>query len=401
MDIKRVVKTPNISFHRILLNLEKSEGSYAYDENTGKKYLDFFGMYSSLPLGYNHPVFSSKEYIDDILRVSSLKVTNCEMATPEFNRFVERFSNFSISRDFSCLHFSCTGALAVENAIKTCIFHKKTKRDGEFLPLSFRNSFHGITSYGNFLTDRSGNVKNRLSGFYDLEWPKIFIEEVHELESHLKSGKIACVILEPIQCTFGDIEIPRKVLDRIRELTLAYDVPLIFDEVQTGFCSTGDVWYHNRLGWAPDLVVFGKKSQVSGFFANESFSQIFESQNAGRLCVTFDGDLTDMVRCYHIMGKIQENNFKILENVKSFGIKIKEELMKISQIKNVRGDGVLIGFDLDTREKRDNFVQRLRERGMICNTAADRSIRMRPSLAVTNEDLNTAINIISESVDAI
>jgi len=397
----REIKTADISFHRIQLDLEKSEGSYIFDNITQRKYLDFFGMYSSLPLGYNHPSFLTKEFEQDMIRVSRVKVSNCEMRTPEFNRFVDNFSRFAIPRSFASVHFSCTGALAVEHAIKSCLFHKmRQEKNSNFVSVSFLNSFHGITSYGNFLTDRCGNVKKRLQDCPNIGWPKVDISDLRSLEKILREENVSSVILEPIQCTFGDIVVPVETLNEIRFLTEKYKVPLIFDEVQTGFCSTGNIWFFNSLNWEPDVVVFGKKSQVSGFFIKENFSQIFEEGNAGRVCVTFDGDLTDMVRCHHIINKIKEHEFKILKDVKIFGEKIREQLSLIDGIEKVRGSGVLIGFDLITRGKRDKFVMKLRERGMICNTAGERSIRLRPSLTATDQDREEAVKLITETMYA-
>jgi L-lysine 6-transaminase len=398
MSIKRnrKINTTNITFHNILVDLEKSSGSYVYDINTKRYYLDFFGMYSSLPLGYNHSCFNTRDFKKDIEIVSKVKVTNCEMSTPQLNSFVDKFSNFAIPEDFSALHFSCTGGLAVEAGIKAAFYHKSRGKSIKHLKCaSLSNGFHGITSYGNFLTERRGPAGKRLSGFPDIGWPKFSTHE--ELEGLLKFDKdIGAVILEPIQCTFGDIHISSEFLNKIRKITLKYNVPLIFDEVQTGFCSTGTVWYFQKLSWSPDIVIFGKKSQVCGIFVKNNFDQIFEKSQAGRMCITFDGDLVDMVRCSHIIDTIQRDN--LLTNVLERESQFREELSCIKKIENIRSSGLLFAFDLPDTNSRDTFVKNLRNIGMICNPTSERSVRLRPSLCVSSRDISQASSLIKEAI---
>ena len=82
------------SIFNIKIDFEKSKGSYVYDKNTNKHYLDFFGMYASLPLGYNHEAFKTREFLDDIARTSHVKVTNCEFISQETEDFDKEFSEF-------------------------------------------------------------------------------------------------------------------------------------------------------------------------------------------------------------------------------------------------------------------------------------------------------------------
>ena len=396
IERRKNIKTTNITFHNILIDLEKSCGSYVYDINTKRHYLDFFGMYSSLPLGYNHSCFSTESFKRDMHTVSKLKVTNCEMSTPQLNSFVDKFSNFGIPDEFSGLHFSYTGGLAVEAAIKAAFYHSSLRKNSNsFKCASLSRGFHGITSYGNFLTERSGPAGKRLSGFPDMNWPKFSTPD--ELEGLLRFDRdIAAVILEPIQCTFGDIHVPIEFLNKIRKITTKYGIPLIFDEVQTGFCSTGTVWYFQKLSWTPDIVVFGKKSQVCGIFVKNNFDQIFEKSQAGRMCITFDGDLVDMIRCSHIIDTILKDN--ILLNVREREAQFRKELSSIKKIDNIRSSGLLFAFDLPDRNSRDTFVKNLRNIGMLSNPTSERSVRLRPSLCISDDDISQASSFIKEAL---
>ena len=82
--------------------------------------------------------------------------------------------------------------------------------------------------------------------------------------------------MEPIQCTFGDYYFPKAFFTGVRELATKHDIPLIFDEIQVGFGGTGKLWYFEHLPIVPDILVFGKKTQLSGIAVQEKFSKIFE-----------------------------------------------------------------------------------------------------------------------------
>ena len=106
------------------IDFNKSQGSYLFDINTNHKYLDFFGQYSTLAIGYNHPIFKTKEYLDELKSVAHQKITNCEILSNESLEFDEIFRNYTSKSLFSHYHYTCTGALAIESAIKTAMDYK-------------------------------------------------------------------------------------------------------------------------------------------------------------------------------------------------------------------------------------------------------------------------------------
>ena len=233
----------------------------------------FLGMYSSLPLGYNHPYLLSKEFQQEVLEASQVRVCNCRIDSGHKQSFLESFVDFAVPEDFTAIHFSCTGGLAVEYACKTAIHHikKNKKLDSEVAKslsiIGFNNGFHGITSFGNFTTSKTGIPGKRLSNFPDLGWPKLNNSE--DLSKLLASGgfsNIAGVIIEPIQCTSGDIHFSISELDNIRMITEKYNIPLIFDEVQTGFCATGSKWFFRKIVLDPRYCCVWK--EVTGVWNN-------------------------------------------------------------------------------------------------------------------------------------
>jgi len=395
------------------LDFKKSHGSYLVDKNNGQAYLDFFGQYSTLAIGYNHPIFKTAEYLNEINRVAHQKITNCEMLSDESAEFDEKFRAFTSSNLFKYYHYSCTGALAIEAAIKSAMDYKGPNCHRV---ISFKGSFHGINSYGGILTDRFDPVSNRLNGFPGPYWepmdnPVIQYNNGQEylasqavpkvlknIEGVLNGGNGICAILvEPIQCTFGDRYFPESFFIGVRELADRFDIPLIFDEIQIGFGGTGKLWYFEHLPVAPDILVFGKKTQLSGIAVQEKFGKIFK--NSIRLEVTWDADLMDMVRCKYIMKVYQESN--VLENVNNMGVSLKNGLLKIPGIKNVRNCGLIIAFDFEGKSQRDNFVRGVIENNMLCNPTGEKTIRLRPNLCVTEEEIEHALSIIQKASDKI
>jgi len=383
-----------MSVFNIKIDFEKSKGSYVFDKNTDKYYLDFMGMYSSLPLGYNHSVFD-ESFDAEIKRVSKLKIVNCEMLSDEYESFYNHFKNFTFKEGYSNYAFTCTGALANEAAVKTAMWHKGTNSKGYVL--SIKNSFHGINSVGNILTTRFQGVDARQGNLPGMHvWPQV--DSIEKAIKYIRRpwrniSRIHGVIIEPIQSTYGDNYLPQQQLLQLRELCTEKNIPLIFDEVQTGFGVTGKTWYCDHLGIEPDIITFGKKSQVSGIMVRDTCNTIFEMPK--RLSVTFDGDLLDMIRCKYVIKAIQKND--LLVNASAMGKRFADKLREMPQIKNVRQVGLLLAFDFDDKSQRDKFVQKLYMNGMICNPTRELSIRLRPNLNVTEQEIDHAIKLIRKS----
>lgn len=391
------------------IDFDKSHGSYLFDKNTNDNYLDFFGQYSSLAIGYNHPVFKTSSYTNEINRISHQKITNCEIFSDESIEFDNVFRNFTSKNIFKYYHYCCTGALAIESAIKTAMDYKG---EGFQKVISFKKSFHGINGYGGIFTDRFNPVNQRLDGFPGSYWSR-FLNPVIEynngekiinddlvklvltdIEKNIKTENGVCAILvEPIQCTFGDRYFPKSFFYGLRKISDDYDIPLIFDEIQVGFGATGSLWYYEKLGIEPDILVFGKKAQLSGIAVKKRFGKIFKKSI--RLEVTWDADLIDMVRCKYIIKAYNDNN--ILENVSLMSDYFKKKLIKVEHIKNLRNCGLLFAFDFNKRSLRDEFVENLLKNKMLCNPTGEKTIRLRPNLCVDKSEIDNALYIIKNT----
>ena len=328
-----------MSLFNIKIDFDKSQGSFIYDKITKREYLDFMGMYSSLPLGYNHKTFDNKDFKKDVERASKLKIVNCEILSDEFEKFYDSFKDFTSLGLYENYHFACTGGLANEAAVKTAMWHKGPQSDGKIIALV--NSFHGINSVGNFLTSRFLPVSERLGNIFKNHYHQhLHASSVEGAIKLLKVDKVQGVMIEPIQSTFGDNYLDKKELKRLHKECKKRDIPLIFDEIQTGFCATGKTWYFEHLEMHPDIVVFGKKSQVSGIMVKKSHSKVFEMPK--KLSVTFDGDLLDMIRCHYIIKAIEEENLR--DNATKMGDLLASGLSEINGVENIRSKGLLIAL---------------------------------------------------------
>ena len=376
----------NISRSNIKIDLKKSKGSYLYDTNTNSFYLDLMNMYSSLPLGYNSKAFN-KNFKKEILECSNVKITNCEYNSFFKESFEEEFVSFVNVGKYNFSHFACTGALAVEQAIKAAMEYSGKKNSKV---VYFSKSFHGIMGYSNYITDRFGSTKIRLDDFHNLEWFKV--SSIEELEILFKSNhNISCLIIEPVRCTQGDLYYDNSEIDHIFNLCKKYNIISISDEIQTGFGTTGEVWY---TGNKSDIIVFGKKSQVSGFLTT---NDIGSKLTPIKYCITWDGDVLDMIRSKYIIKYIKNKN--LLDEVKKKSLFFISELKKLKYFKNVRGAGFLIAFDLENENLRNDFYSKCLKNKILVNLTGEKSIRLRPNLDISKKDIKKSIKIFKQIIN--
>jgi L-lysine 6-transaminase len=370
----------------LVIDFDKSKNLSLYDKNTDRFFLDFVGMFASLPLGYNHAIFQTDEFKDEILRVSHTKVTNCFMGSDESREFDEAFCKFA-PKGYDNIYYCCTGSLAVESAIKAAL---ETNTYPDPKVVTFGKSFHGLNGWASFVTSRDYPVGERM-GYAPSNFVLECKEDIESLRSLAKQNNICAVLIEPIRATHGDIYFDKNLLQQIDQFCHDNNIILIVDEVQTGMGVTGTWWYHEQLGITPDIIVFGKKSQLSGIMANERASSIFK-QKEKKLEVTWDANLIDMIRCKYILKAYDDT--AILENVKARSKQLTEGLSN-PRLKNIRSAGLLVGFDLESEVERNEFQQACYDRGLLINSGGEKSIRLRPSLSVNYNEIEQALSILN------
>jgi L-lysine 6-transaminase len=370
----------------IVIDFEKSQGSYIYDKKTQASFLDFYSMYSSLPLGYNHSIFD-ESFRKKVASIAYLRMANNIFYSDEYEEFIALFSQYVFGEN---IHFTCTGALAVESSIKAAMHYKKVK---EPVVIGVKKSFHGVNSWG-FLTDRVGINEKRLEFFPTNNWYHLDLDEIIDLLENGDIANLVAIIIEPIQCTNGDIYLDKTKLQKIRQLCLYRDICFILDEIQTGFGVTGKMWYYEHLELIPDILVFGKKSQVCGICTNDKYSEILKNPYQ-KLDVTFDGELIDIIRATYILKAYSQLN--IMETVSINSKQIQDAISKHTM--NYRSIGHLMAFDFETTELRNEFVKLCYENNLLINKAGQKAVRLRPNLALTNDELNRFISIVNTACE--
>ena len=113
-------------FH-VVVDLEKSQGSYMVCADTGKKYLDMYTYFSTLPIGHNHPGMSGKEFRKELMEAALEKPANSDVYTEQYADFVETFAKLAKPPHMKHMFFISGGALAVENAMKVSFDWKVQK----------------------------------------------------------------------------------------------------------------------------------------------------------------------------------------------------------------------------------------------------------------------------------
>lgn len=408
--------------YSVVMDINKSHGSYLVDTN-GEEYLDVFSMFASMAIGYNHPYLVDK--IEFLGKSAVNKPAMSDIYTEDYADLVETFRRVAMPKELQYLFFIEGGALAVENALKAA-FDWKTRLNfskgidceaGEVI--HFKQAFHGRTGYTLSLTNT--NDPRKYEYFPKFDWPRIdnpkivfpLTEEnlnktieaeekaILQIEDFLseRKNKIACLIIEPIQGEGGDNYFRQEFFKKLRSICNREEILLIFDEVQTGIGMTGKMWAFQHYDVIPDIISFGKKTQVCGILANkEKLDQVKNNvfQESSRINSTFGGNYIDMMRFKLILEVIEKE--KLVENAQKIGTHILTQLNKIAseadKIQRVRGLGLFIAFDLESVEMRTAFINKCFENKLIILACGEKSIRLRPHLNITIEDADKTIDII-------
>ena len=412
-----------------VMDMKKSHGSWLVDERDGSEYLDMFSMFASGAVGYNHPdILAGK---DRLAAAALYKPTLSDIYNVQYAEFVEAFSNMAIPEYLPHTFFIEGGALGVENALKVAFDWKvrknmengKGEKGGKII--HFKQAFHGRTGYTLSLTNTSDPRKTMY--FPKFDWPRIDnpklsfpltedrLEEVKLAEKssldQIKAAitnnpdEIAALIIEPIQGEGGDNHFRDEFFVALRQICDENEMLFIMDEVQTGIGITGKWWAHQYNSVKPDIISFGKKTQVCGLLAGKRVEEVDKNvfSESSRINSTFGGNLADMVRFHIILEIIEKEN--LIENAKNMGVVLKKELQFLSEefpayVTNPRGLGLFAAFDLPSQTERDKVINGLLKNKLLMLPSGDEAIRFRPHLNVTSEDLKTSIDIIKSTIKA-
>ncbi|GLE54098.1 hypothetical protein ATCCBAA256_36630 [Mycobacterium montefiorense] len=190
----------------------------------------------------------------------------------------------------------------------------------------------------------------------------------------------------------------------MRDLCDEFDALLIFDEVQTGCGLTGTPWAYQQLGVQPDVVAFGKKTQVCGVMAGRRVDEVADNVFAvsSRINSTWGGNLTDMVRARRILEVIEADG--LFDRAAAQGRYLRDRLGELADefpalVCDPRGRGLMCAFSLPTTDDRDELIRRLWHRGVIVLPSGTDGVRFRPALTVSRSEIDVAIAAIRECLE--
>ncbi|MBN1632533.1 MAG: L-lysine 6-transaminase [Ignavibacteria bacterium] len=415
----------------ITLDLKNSKGAYIYDSKHKKNLLDFFTFVSSNPIGMNHPKLYNEEFIRKIGEVAVSKPSLSDIYTTEQAEFVDTFFKTAIPSYFKYIFFIEGGTLAVENTLKAAFdwkvrknFQKGYKDEKGTKIIHFREAFHGRSGYCLSLTNTD---VNKIKYFPKFDWPRISnpkvkfpiegenleyvikAEEqaVNEIKDAINKNKddIAGLIIEVIQGEGGDNHFRKEFFVKLRELCDENEILLVFDEVQTGIGITGKWWAHEYFV-KPDLLAFGKKTQVCGVLSTNRIDEIEENvfRTTTRINSTWGGNIVDMFRFKRILEIIKEDN--LVSNAETRGKYLLNRIYELQnkypgKISNGRGIGLFCAFDCATTELRNKIMTECHKNSLLILGCGENSIRFRPSLAITEDEINEGFEILDKVISAL
>src|SRR2546421_503131 len=221
--------------------------------------------------------------------------------------------------------------------------------------------------------------------------------EIHEFIDQRKID-ICAIIIEPIQGEGGDNHFRSEWLQTLRKICDENEMLLIFDEVQCGMGATGRNWCCEHFNVLPDLLAFGKKAQVCGVMAGPRLDEVKDNafRLPSRLNSTWGGNFTDMVRSTHYLRIIEEEH--LVENATKVGGYFLDRLRDLTRgkalISAARGRGLFLAFDLPDAKTREEFWHGFFDLGVLTLRSGENSIRFRPTLDLTAEVVDEAIDVM-------
>jgi acetylornithine aminotransferase len=357
----------------------KAEGSWLWDDK-GDKFLDLYGGHAVISIGHSHPHYI-KSLEDQLKKISfySNSVVN-----PLQQKLAEKLGVMSGYYDYQL--FLCnSGAEANENALKLASFVTGKKKI-----IAFKKAFHGRTSGAVAATDNPKIVAPFNAGH------EVIFLPLNDVDAFAKAlaNDVAAVIIEGIQGV-GGIQLPDDTfLQFIERKCREANVMLILDEIQCGYGRTGKFFAHQHAGIKPHLITTAK-GMGNGFPVGGVLIHPDIKPWSGMLGTTFGGNYLAMVACLAVLEVIEKEN--LIENAATLGDYVISALKKIDAVSQVRGRGLMIGFDLpeDKSKVRADLLFRHR---IFTGEAKPNTIRLLPSLALSKNEVDIFLSALKEAL---
>src|SRR5690242_10854096 len=364
------------------ITIVKAKGSAVWDDK-GNEYLDMYGGHAVISIGHIHPHWVKR--IED--QLEKIAFYSNSIKIPLQQELADKLAEVSGKKKYQL--FLCnSGAEANENALKLASFHNGRKKI-----IAFTKAFHGRTSLAVSATDNpsivapvneTGNIV--FLPFNDEDALKNYFDE------HAK--EVCAVIVEGIQGVGGIRVASKSFLQLIRNLCTANDAVFIADEVQCGYGRTGKFYAQDHAGVDADIYSMAK-GMGNGFPVGAISISPDIAPKYFMLGTTFGGNHLACAAAIAVLEVIEQEN--LLKNAEEIGNYLLTEIEKIPALQNVRGKGLMIGFDVpeEMKELRSNLLNKHK---IFTGHAKPNVIRLLPSLALSKKDADKFLKALKEEV---
>ncbi len=363
--------------------MEKGKGMYLWDTE-GKKYLDFVAGWAVNSLGH------SPDIISETLLKQSTTLVNC--SPTYYNPPMLKLANLLIQNScFDKVFFASSGAEANESAIKLARKYGSKCLNGAYEIITTDNAFHGRT-----LATMSATGKKQWKSLFAPKVPGFIHVPFNNADAvhSVISDKTCAIMLELIQGEGGVNVASESYIRELRKICDEKNILLIFDEIQTGIGRTGKLFAYEHYGVEPDIITLAKGIgggfPLSAMLTKKEYD-IFEPGDQGG---SYSSQPLAMSVGYAVVNEIIEENLS--ENAQKMGSYLIEKLEASKEelnIKNFRGKGLLVAFDLET-ESAVEVVAKCLSCGLLINAPKPATIRLMPALIVTKEDIDDMLLIL-------
>jgi acetylornithine aminotransferase len=365
------------------VTIVKAKDSYVWDDN-GVQYLDMYGGHAVISIGHTHPHWV--ERIEKQLHKIAFYSNSVKIPIQE--KLADKLGKVSGKEDYQL--FLCnSGAEANENALKLASFHNGRKKI-----VSFTKAFHGRTSLAVSVTDNPSIIAP-VNQTANVDFLPFNEEDALKEYFQTKGNEVCAVIVEGIQGVGGINVATESFLQMIRSLCDAHGAIFIADDIQSGYGRSGKFFSHDYAGVNADIYTMAK-GMGNGFpVGGILISPIFRAKH-GMLGTTFGGNQLACAAALAVLEVIEDEN--LIEKAKQRGQYLMNLLKKIDGIENIRGRGLMVGFDVP-EELKDLRKNLLYKHNIFTGESKPNTIRLLPSLAISRKQLDEFLEALKEEIE--
>ncbi|MEJ8763365.1 aminotransferase class III-fold pyridoxal phosphate-dependent enzyme [Phocaeicola sp. HCN-40430] len=360
------------------VNIVKGKGCHVWDDK-GQEYLDLYGGHAVISIGHAHP-----HYVEAVSKqVATLGFYSNSVINQLQVELAQRLGKISGYDDYQ-LFLINSGAEANENALKLASFY-----NGRTRVISFAKAFHGRTSLAVEATNNPKIIAPINANGHVTYLP---LNDTEAVKAELAKGDVCAVIIEGIQGV-GGIQVPTtEFMQTLRTACDETNTVLILDEIQSGYGRSGKFFAHQYTGIRPDMITVAKGIAngfpMAGVLISPKFTPVY-----GQLGTTFGGNQLACAAALAVLDVMEADN--LVENAAKVGAHLIEELKKFPQIKEVRGEGLMIGLEFNEPVK-ELRQQLLFDQKVFTGVSGTNVIRLLPPLCLSMEEADEFISRLSK-----